>query len=153
MPVLTTPSALSAAYQVVYIRCVRRMITYNDHRCSFGSSVSSKCTYYIYQKGACILISLSLIRYQSEADIVQLPQFVDTEYSALASALEDNNDNTIKAIVQELDRILRVASSTIHNDTEGLLLGILEETRAYQVSLAKDLKELVDSQKELVSSQ
>ena len=98
-------------------------------------------------------MSLSLIRYQSEANIIQLPQFVDTEYSALASALKDDNNNTIKAVTQELDRILRITSSAIYNNTEGLLLGILEETRAYQVSLAKDLKELVDAQKELVVSQ
>ena len=71
----------------------------------------------------------------------------------MASALEDDDEGTIKDAAQELDRVLRVASSAIHNDTEGLLLGILEETRAHQVSLAKDLKELVDSQKELVSSQ
>ena len=76
-------------------------------------------------------MSLSLIRYQSEANIIQLPQFVDTEYSALASALKDDNNNTIKAVTQELDRILRVTSSTIYNDTKGLLLGILEETQAY----------------------
>ena len=152
IPVLTIPSALSAAYQVVYIRCVHHMITHNDYHYSFGSSVLSKYTYYIHQKGAYTPMSLSLIRYQSEANIIQLPWFIDTEYSTLASALKDD-DNVIKAVAQELDHILRVASSAIYNNTEGLLLGILEETRAYQVSLAKDLKELVDSQKELVSSQ
>lgn len=72
----------------------------------------------------------------------------------MASALEDDDDdNAITAAAQELDRVLRVASSAIHNDTGGLLLGILEETRAHQVSLAKDLKELVDAQKELVAGQ
>ena len=131
IPVLTAPSALSAAYRVVCIRCVYYMITHNNHRCSFGSSVSSKCAYYIHQKGACTPMSLSLIQYWSEADIVQLPWFVDTEYSALASALEDDDDNTIKAAAQELDRVLRVTSSAIHNDTKGLLLGILEETQAH----------------------
>ena len=80
-------------------------------------------------------------------------QFVDTKYNTLASALKDDNKGTIKDIAQELDRILRVASSIIHNNTDGLLLGILEETQAYQVSLAKDLKELIDTQKELVFSQ
>ena len=153
IPVLTIPSALSAAYQVVYIRCVHHMITHNDYHYSFGSSVLSKYTYYIHQKGAYTPMSLSLIRYQSEANIIQLPWFIDTEYSTLASALKDNNNNTIKAAAQELDCILRVTSSIIYNNTDGLLLGILEETQAYQVSLTKDLKELIDTQKELVSSQ
>ena len=129
--ILTTPSALSAAYQVVYIHYIHYIITHNDHRYSFGSSTSSKCVYYTRQKGAYTPISLSLIRYQSEANIVQLPQFINTKYNTLASALEDNNNNTIKATAQELDRILRVTSSAIHNNTEGLLLGILEETQAY----------------------
>ena len=40
-----------------------------------------------------------------------------------------------------------ITSSAIYNNTDSLLLGILEEIRAYQVSLAKDLKELVTSQK------
>ena len=153
IPVLITPSTLSVAYQVVCIHYVHYMITYNDHRCSFGSNTSSKCIYYIHQKGTYTLISLSLIRYQSETNIIQLPQFVDTKYNILTSALKDDNNNTIKAIAQELDYILYVTSSTIYNNTNGLLLRILEETQAYQVSLTKDLKELVDTQKELVSSQ
>ena len=153
IPVLTTLSTLSVAYQVVCIHYIRRMITYNNHRYSFGSNILSKYTYCTYQKGAYTPVSLSLIRYQSEANIVQLPWFVDTEYSALTSALKDDNNNVIKATAQELDRILRITSSTIYNDTKGLLLEILEETQAYQVSLVKDLKELMDTQKELVSSQ
>ena len=76
-------------------------------------------------------MSLSLIQYQSEANIVQLPQFVNTKYSVLTSALKDDNNNTIKVITQELDRILYITSSTIYNNTKGLLLGILEETQAY----------------------
>ena len=153
IPVLTTLSALSAAYRVVCIHYVRRIITHNDYHYSFGSSISSKYIYYIHQKGTYTPVSLSLIRYQSEANIVQLPQFIDTKYSVLTSALKDNNNNAIKAIAQELDYILRVTSSAIYNNTDSLLLGILEETWAYQVSLVKDLKELMDTQKELVSSQ
>ena len=49
----------------------------------------------------------------------------------MASALEDDDDNAITTAAQELDRVLRVASSAIYNNTDGLLLGILEETRAY----------------------
>ena len=131
IPVLTTLSTLSVAYQVICIHYIHRMITHNNHRYSFGSSTLSKYTYYTHQKGAYTPMSLSLIRYQSEANIVQLPWFIDTEYNALTSTLEDDNNNTIKAAVQELDCILYITSSTIYDDTEGLLLGILEETQAY----------------------
>ena len=131
IPVLTTPSTLSVAYQVICIHYVHRMISHTNHHYSFGSNISSKYTYYIHQKGAYTPMSLSLIRYQSEANIIQLPQFVDTKYNILTSALEDDNNNTIKAIAQELNYILYITSSTIYNNTEGLLLRILEETRAY----------------------
>ena len=131
IPVLTTLSTLSVAFQVVCFLYVRCMITHNDYRYSFGSNILLKYAYYTYQKGVYTPVSLSLIRYQSEANIIQLPQFIDTKYNALASALKDDNNNTIKVIAQELDRILHVTSSTIYNNTKGLLLGILEETRAY----------------------
>jgi hypothetical protein len=70
MPVPTAPGALLAAFRVVCIRCVRRMGGHTDHRCSFGSGVSSKCTYCTRQKGACTPVSLRLIRYESEADAI-----------------------------------------------------------------------------------
>ena len=65
----------------------------------------------------------------------------------MASVVDDDDEDAIKDAAQELDRVLRVASSAIRNDTDGLLLGILEETRAQQVSLEKGLKELVAGQK------
>ena len=65
----------------------------------------------------------------------------------MASVVDDDDEDAIKDAAQELDRVLRVASSAIRNDTDGLLLGILKETWAQQVSLEKRLKELVAGQK------
>jgi hypothetical protein len=142
MPVPTAPGALPAAFRVVCIRCVRRMVGHTDHRCSFGSGVSSKCTHCTRQRGNCTPVGLSLIRFQFEADMIQLPWFVGPEYTALALALRDDDGDAIEAAAQELDRVLRLASAGLPKDTDGLLLGLLEETRALRSEVSSGFAEL-----------
>jgi hypothetical protein len=47
----------------------------------------------------------------------------------LVKANEGDNGQAIKAATKKLDRVLRVAAASSPNTTEGLLLGLLEETR------------------------
>ena len=57
----------------------------------------------------------------------------------MASAILTNDNTAVTAAAQELDRVLRLASANIPGDTNGLLLGILEETRALRGSLEEGL--------------
>ena len=60
----------------------------------------------------------------------QLPWFISAEFVGLIEANKGNNSQAIKATTRELDRVLRVAATGSLNTTKGLLLGLLEETRA-----------------------
>jgi hypothetical protein len=54
---------------------------------------------------------------------------VDAEFVGLVEAIESGDGQSIKEAAGELDRVLRVAAAGSPNTTEGLLLGLLEETR------------------------
>jgi hypothetical protein len=55
---------------------------------------------------------------------------VDVEFINLVEANESADGEAIKEAAGELDRVLRVAAAGSPSTTEGLLLGLLEETRA-----------------------
>ena len=63
----------------------------------------------------------------------------------MAIAAEDNI--TVKAAAQELDQVLRLASAGLPRDTNGLLLRILEETRALQEDLINGLAAQTEGQR------
>lgn len=123
----TPAGALPAAFRVHCIRCVRRLVCFTDHKCLYKSSSSLKCSFCIEQNGSCI----------------PLPWFTRNEYDDLVSALANNNNDEIIKAAKEIERILRLATANLPRDTEGFLLGILEETRA----LRNDLVEVMRDQK------
>jgi hypothetical protein len=60
---------------------------------------------------------------------------VDTEYDELASALQIDDNDGIEVAALNIDQVLRLASAGLPKDTNGLLLGMLEETRALRKEL------------------
>ena len=65
----------------------------------------------------------------------------------MASAIAAEDDEAVKAAAQELDRVLRLASAGMPRDTGGLLLGILEETRALRDDLVDGFAAQHESQR------
>jgi hypothetical protein len=55
---------------------------------------------------------------------------VNVEFVNLVEANEGGDDDAITEAAGELDRVLRVAAAGCPSTTDGLLLGLLEETRA-----------------------
>ncbi|ELR01934.1 hypothetical protein GMDG_08778, partial [Pseudogymnoascus destructans 20631-21] len=99
MPILTPAGALSGAFHVLCLRCLRAKARgIKDHDCVW-SPASSKCEYCTAQHSTCVL----------------LPWFLDEEYRVLAAAEAAHpwDPVAVEAAAAEANRVALVAAQSV----------------------------------------
>ncbi|ELR07066.1 hypothetical protein GMDG_08243 [Pseudogymnoascus destructans 20631-21] len=131
MPILTPAGALSGAFRVLCLRCLRaKACGIKDHDCVW-SPASSKCEYCTAQHSTC----------------VPLPWFLDEEYRVLAAAeAADPWDPTaVEAAAAEANRVALVAAQSVPNFRSAAERDSYEELRATRAALEAGLAQIRSS--------